>query len=128
MNPLDIPLEEAVAEVIVGEFGCLEAVPALEVTMRRSALLVLPIGFLVGGLATPAWAQLGCRAPLKVAEGICVQSCPSGYLDRGRTCEPPRIVQGVPCKPPLKIAAGACVAACPGGYEDNGRTCQLRRN
>ena len=96
--------------------------------MHGPALLVLLIGFLVGGLATPAWAQLGCRAPLKVAEGICVQSCPSGYLDRGRTCEPPRIVQGGPCKPPLKIAAGACVAACPGGYEDNGRTCQLRRN
>jgi hypothetical protein len=90
---------------------------ALETSMRRAALLVLPIGFLVGGLATPAWAQLGCRAPLKVAEGICVQSCPSGYLDRGRTCEPPTIVQGGPCNPPLKIAAGACVAACPGGYE-----------
>ena len=96
--------------------------------MRRAALLVLPIGFLVGGLVTPAWAQLGCRAPLKVAEGICVQSCPSGYLDRGRTCEPPTIVQGGPCSPPLKIAAGACVAACPGGYADNGRTCQYRRN
>ena len=93
-----------------------------------SSLLVLPIQILVGGLATPAWAQLGCRAPLKVAEGICVQSCPSGYLDRGRTCEPPAVVRGGPCNPPLKIAAGACVAACPGGYEDNGRTCQLRRN
>ena len=86
----------------------------MEASMRRPALLVLPIGFLVGGLVTPAFAQLGCRAPLKVAESICVQSCPSGYLDRGRTCEPPMIVQGGPCNPPLKIAAGACVAACPG--------------
>lgn len=95
--------------------------------MRRFAPVVL-IGSLVVGLPTPAYAQLGCRPPLKAAAGICVASCPSGFQDRGRTCEAPTILQGGACNPPLKIAAGACVAACPGGYEDRGRTCEFRRN
>jgi hypothetical protein len=104
--------------------------------MHPNILTALLIGSLLGGLATPVFAQRSvCRSPLKLAGGVCVASCPSGTVDLGRTCEPSTfagqrtILAGeAGCVPPLKVVAGACVASCPGGYEDRGRTCVLRRD
>ena len=58
---------------------------------RRFALLALALL----GAASPAVAQRfddsrfadNCRPPLKFVAGACVERCPAGYEDRGRSCE-----------------------------------------
>ena len=104
--------------------------------MHPGTLRFVLIGTFLGALwalSTAASAQptaatpRGCQPPLKWRGGICVESCPAGYRDTGRRCEPMRAVSaGEYCVPPLKMASGACVVSCPGGMEDMGRACASR--
>src|ERR671913_1103374 len=100
------------------------------VVMQPGVLRFVLIGTFVSGLwalVTAASAQptaatpRGCQPPLKWRGGTCVESCPAGYRDMGRRCEPMRAVSaGGDCVPPLKTASGAGVVSRPRGLGDTG--------
>src|SRR5918993_3012720 len=100
------------------------------VVMHPGTLRFVSVGTFLSGLCalvTAASAQptaatpRGCQPPLKWRGGTCVESCPAGYRDMGRRCEPMRAVSaGEYCVPPPKTASGAWVGSRPRGLGDTG--------